>query len=100
GLTFGTVTVSDTLPAGLTAAAISGTGWNCTLNTLTCTRNDSLGAGSFYSTISLSVSVANDAVASITNTATVSGGGELNTANDGSSDPTTVSAAYLVGDII
>ncbi|WP_326608238.1 hypothetical protein [Streptomyces sp. NBC_01800] len=32
-----TVTVHDTLPAGLTAASITGTGWNCTLATLTCT---------------------------------------------------------------
>ena len=29
--TSGTVTVTDTLPTGLTATAISGTGWTCTL---------------------------------------------------------------------
>ena len=38
----GTVTVTDTLPAGLTATAINGPGWNCVLATLTCTRSDSL----------------------------------------------------------
>lgn len=38
-----TVTVTDTLPVGLTATDISGTGWSCTLLTLTCTRNDALG---------------------------------------------------------
>ena len=32
------VTVTDTLPAGLTATALSGTGWTCTLATLTCTQ--------------------------------------------------------------
>ena len=37
GSTSGTVTVVDTLPSGLTATAISGTGWNCALGTLTCT---------------------------------------------------------------
>src|SRR5258706_451347 len=39
GSTSGTVTVVDTLPSGLTATAISGTGWTCTLATLTCTRS-------------------------------------------------------------
>src|SRR5260370_932891 len=34
--TSGTVTVTDTLPAGLTATAITGTGWTCLLATLTC----------------------------------------------------------------
>ena len=43
--TSGTVTVTDTLPAGLTATAISGTGWTCVLGTLTCTRSDALAAG-------------------------------------------------------
>src|SRR5215510_5302291 len=38
----GTVTVVDTLPSGLTATNIAGTGWNCTLATLTCTRSDAL----------------------------------------------------------
>src|SRR5581483_1154677 len=33
----GTVTVTDSLPARMTAAAMSGTGWTCTLSTLTCT---------------------------------------------------------------
>ena len=41
--TTGTVTVTDTLPAGLTATAITGTGWSCTLGTLTCTRSDVAG---------------------------------------------------------
>src|SRR5438876_1211154 len=38
----GVGTVTDTLPAGLTAPAISGTGWSCVLGTLTCTRSDAL----------------------------------------------------------
>ena len=32
GPTSGTVTVTDTLPTGLTATAIAGTGWSCTLS--------------------------------------------------------------------
>ena len=85
-----TVTVTDTLPAGLTATAISGTGWVCVLGTLTCTRSDVLAAGASYSPITVTVNVANNAAASVTNTASVSGGGQNNTSNDSASDNTTV----------
>jgi uncharacterized repeat protein (TIGR01451 family) len=88
--TSGTVSVVDTLPTGLTATAISGTGWTCTLATLTCTRSDALTAGSSYPVITLTVNVAADAASSITNNAAVSGGGETNTGNDTTADPTTV----------
>jgi uncharacterized repeat protein (TIGR01451 family) len=60
GATAGTVTVSDTLPAGLTATAISGTGWSCTLTSLSCTRNDALAAGASYAPITVTVNVANN----------------------------------------
>jgi len=84
GSTVGTVTVVDTLPAGLTATAITGTGWNCTLASVTCTRSDALFGNSFYPAITVTVNVASNAAASVTNTATVSGGGNLNpvTAHD------------------
>jgi uncharacterized repeat protein (TIGR01451 family) len=87
--TTGTITVVDTLPSGLTATAMSGPGWSCTLATLTCTRSDSLPANTGYQ-IALTVDVANNAPASVVNNATVSGGGETNTGNDAASDPTTI----------
>jgi len=90
GATSGTVTVTDLLPAGLTAVSMSGLGWNCTLTSLTCTRNDALAGGSSYSGIELRVNVAVDAPASVTNTAQVSGGGELNAGNDTASDVTVI----------
>src|SRR5262249_24817600 len=43
-----------------------------------------------YPDITIQVNVPNDAPASVTNTATVSGGGELNTSNDTATDPTTI----------
>src|SRR5207244_1804222 len=79
--TSGTVTMTDTLPTGLTATAIGGTNWSCTLATLTCTRSDGLAAGASYPTITVAVNVAGNAPASVTNAAAVSGGGETNTAN-------------------
>jgi uncharacterized repeat protein (TIGR01451 family) len=94
GPTVGTVTVTDTLPTGLTATAISGTGWSCTLGNLTCTRGDALAAGSnsSYPPITLTVNVAANAVTQVLNTATVSGGGETNTANDTATDLTIIAA--------
>jgi uncharacterized repeat protein (TIGR01451 family) len=95
GPTTGTVTVSDTLPTGLApTAADNGTinGWSVNFSgqTITATRSDALAGGSNYPLLALTVSVAGSAPASVTNTASVSGGGELNTANDNASDPTTI----------
>src|SRR5207247_4459405 len=56
--TSGAVTVSDTLPTGLTATAFGGAGWDCVLATLTCTRNDPLPPGGSYSPITVTVNVA------------------------------------------
>jgi len=56
--TSGTVTVSDTIPAGLTATAISGTGWSCTQPAGPCTRSDALNASASYPAITLTVNVA------------------------------------------
>src|SRR5205085_5715551 len=94
--TSGTVSVVDTLPAGLTATAMSGSNWACTLATLTCTRNDPLTGGASYPAITLTVNIAANAPSSVTNTATVSGGGETNTSNDTANDITTISAPIQV----
>jgi uncharacterized repeat protein (TIGR01451 family) len=97
--TAGVVTVTDTVPAGLTPTAPNGSfdGWTCLLNgqTLTCTTSDVLAGGASYPPITLLVDVANDAPPSVTNTATVSGGGEVNTANDTSSDVTPIKAIFF-----
>lgn len=82
------VTVTDALPAGLAPlvdnpgfgagpVAASGRGWTCTGGaTGTCTREDSLPPGAAYAPIRVTVSVGNDAAARLTNSATVSGGGD------------------------
>ena len=72
----GTVSVVDALPAGLTTTTISGSGWIANLGTLTCTRSDALLAGAGYPPITVIMSVATNAPASVTNYATVSGGGD------------------------
>ena len=90
--TTGTVTVTENLPAFLIVApaAMSGTGWTCTPGTLTCTRSDALANGSNYPAITLTVAVAVNAPTSLINSVTVSGGGEVNTANDTATDTATI----------
>ena len=91
--TEGLITVTDSLPTGLTATAISGPGWSCTLATLTCTRSDQLNAGDSYPPITLTVDVASDAPALVTNSATASGGGDPTPVTD--DDPTTIDGVNL-----
>src|ERR1700683_4956303 len=85
GPTNGTVTVTDTIPTGLTLVSMAGTGWTCA--TGSCTRSDVLAAGASYPTITVTVNVASDAPASVTNAVSASGGGSA-TAN--ASDATTI----------
>jgi CSLREA domain-containing protein len=98
GPTTGTVTVLDTLPNvqnTLVPTAISGTGWTCTLATLTCTRADALTAGS-YPAITLTVNVPINIKNSFTNTATVSGGGDVNPNNNTATDTVTLGPPILM----
>ena len=94
--TAGAVSVVDALPSGLTATAMTGSGWTCVLGTLTCTRSDALAAGASYAAITLTVNVGNSLTGLITNTATVSGGGETNTANDTARDVAAVTLSAPV----
>jgi uncharacterized protein YhjY with autotransporter beta-barrel domain len=100
GATNSMVTVTGTMPAGLTATAMSGTGWTCNLATVTCTRSNALASGANYPSITLTTNVAVNAPASVTMTATVSGGGETNTGNDSASDPTTILAGVPVANAV
>jgi CSLREA domain-containing protein/fimbrial isopeptide formation D2 family protein/uncharacterized repeat protein (TIGR01451 family) len=89
GPTLGAVTVVDTLPVVTNppvATAISGTGWTCTLATLTCSRSDALAPGASYPPITLTVNIPINIQNNFTNTAKVSGGGETNTGNDTATD--------------
>ena len=83
--TSGTVTVTETVPSGLTLVSMSGTGWLCPNNV--CTRGDALPGGAGYPPIAVTVNVAADASSQVVNQVTVSGGGS-GTAT--ASDPTTV----------
>jgi uncharacterized repeat protein (TIGR01451 family) len=84
GSTSGTVTVNDTLPVGLTPTSASGTGWACSIasQTVSCTDSTVLAAGGTYPSITVTANVLQTAPSTVTNTAIVGGGGEVNLAND------------------
>jgi hypothetical protein len=85
--TTGLVTVTENPPSGLSVTSISGSGWTCSFPT--CTRSDALLTGQSYPAISITVNVAVNAPASVTNQVTVIGGGSGPAT---ASDPTTIVA--------
>ncbi|HEY3129920.1 MAG TPA: DUF11 domain-containing protein, partial [Acidobacteriota bacterium] len=89
GPTTGLITVTDTLPAGLTYFSGTGSGWSCSPagQTVTCTNSGPIAAGS-NSTITLTVSPTTPG--SVTNSVTVSTSGDSNAANNSTTDPTTI----------
>ena len=91
--TSGTVAVTDTLPAGFTATAISGQGWTCTLSTLTCTRPDALAVAASYPAITVTANVALTGEGIVSNQVSVSGGGA---APASGSDPTGITVGTTI----
>ncbi|WP_354447488.1 beta strand repeat-containing protein [Ottowia thiooxydans] len=79
-ITSGTVTVTDTLPAGITATGTpTGAGWDCSASTttaITCTRATALLFNTSAPTISIPVAIAAGTNSPATNTAFVRGGGD------------------------
>ncbi len=71
--TSGPVTVTETVPVGLTLVSMSGAGWNCSGNA--CTRGDALNPGSSYPPITVTMNVALDAPDLVSNQVMVSSGG-------------------------
>jgi uncharacterized repeat protein (TIGR01451 family) len=82
------VTVTDVPPSGLTITNMNGTAWNCGTLPM-CTRSDVLPAGSSYQPITVTVDVATNAPATVTQRADVSGGGAPAAT---ASDPTSINS--------
>jgi uncharacterized repeat protein (TIGR01451 family) len=94
----GTITVTDTLPAGLTYYSGSGSGWSCSASgqLVTCTRVTALSAGA-SSAITLQATVLSSAVPAVSNTATVANASDLNLDNNTTGDPLVVGITTGVG---
>jgi uncharacterized protein (TIGR03437 family) len=96
GVTFNSVNVADAIPAGLTITDMNGAGWSCNPSSGACSRTDALGAGASFPAITVAVSVGARSALNVTNSAFVSGGGELNGGNDSASDPTSINPALTI----
>jgi uncharacterized repeat protein (TIGR01451 family) len=72
--TAGTITVTETIPAGMTLVGMAGSGWTCPSGGSTCSRTDALNPGASYPPITVKVNVAPTASSSLINQVTVSGG--------------------------
>lgn len=89
-----TITVVDTLPAGMSFTGSAGAGWSCSAagQVVTCDLGSSLGAGATAPTLSITADIASDAgPATLTNTATVTGPlPDPTPDNNSASDPTDI----------
>ena len=94
GPTSGTVTVTDTIEPGLTInGPVTGAGWSCSTlgTTVTCTHPDVLAPSNEYPPISIPVLVSSSPPAQLSNTASLTGGGDGNPANNSFTDAGAVS---------
>jgi uncharacterized repeat protein (TIGR01451 family) len=93
GTTSGSVTVTETIPTGLTLVSMAGNGWTCAAGGNTCSRTDALVPGASYPAITVTVNVASNAPAQAVNHVVVSGGGSPAAAAD---DVTTITPAPVL----
>ncbi|MBI5946227.1 MAG: sortase [Chloroflexi bacterium] len=101
GAVAGSITVTDTLPAGLTPVSATtpvGSGWDpCSIagQLVTCVHPNGAGlaVGASLQPITLTVDVALSAAPSVINTATLSNANDTNPTNNSYSDPVTVNSA-------
>jgi large repetitive protein len=98
--TSGPVTITDTLPTGLTFVSATGSGWLCAAvgQVVTCDRPAGLGVES--SGLTLVVDVADTAPAGVTNVATLTGPDpDPDSADRTASDPTAVETGRIAGTV-
>ncbi|MBI2822630.1 MAG: DUF11 domain-containing protein [Acidobacteria bacterium] len=88
----GAVTITDSLPAGLSFASASGGDWTCSASgqTITCVSSMSLQPGTTGAALSLTVNVGASAAETVTNNASVSNPSDVNNSNNSASDVTTI----------
>lgn len=89
-------TIVTTFPTGETPGTVSSApGWTCSTSgqTVTCTRSNSLAAGSAHPGIVIPVTVAQDAPGSLTARATVNGGGDTTPGNNAVDNTAPVSSS-------
>ena len=73
----GPVVIKEILPVGFTLVSMSGTGWTCVA--ATCTRGDSLAAGSSYATITVQVLVSSNGPSYVVHVVELTASGSVST---------------------
>lgn len=93
--TTGPISLTDTLPAGLSYISGSGAGWTCAANgqSVTCTRTAALAVHA-YSSVTLTVGVSAEAAPGVTNAAAVTTAGDANPDNDQAAESTDVKMVF------
>ncbi|HEX3743450.1 MAG TPA: hypothetical protein VHW09_05960 [Bryobacteraceae bacterium] len=94
--TSGTVTVVDTLPAGLSLVSMSGPGWSCSGTTCTST-GPPLAGGASYGPINGTVNISPQAASLLTNSAMASGGGSAAASSSDSIVVVSLAACEVTG---
>jgi hypothetical protein len=96
--TTGAITVTDSVPPGLTFVSAVGAGWSCALSNsavspgLICTNTSVLAPGA-SSSYTLTVAVGATAATAVNHTVSVTTPGDVNPDNDSATDPTTIAPA-------
>lgn len=102
--TDGLITVTQTLPTGLTPTAASGSGWTCNINgqIVTCTRpgdsGNALQPGTSAPNITVTVAVANNASSSLDTTASVNTPNNDSLTSEDTDTVTVLAGSYLDDD--
>src|SRR5262249_46876836 len=88
--TSGEIVVQDPIPDAMTPTGATGSGWSCTIQgqTVTCRRSDILQTGTSAPPIAITVNALR--AATVTNVATVSGGGDQSPGDNTAPDPTVI----------
>jgi uncharacterized repeat protein (TIGR01451 family) len=97
GVTSGMVTVTETLPSGLTLVSMVGTGWSCAGKS--CTNTNVLAGGSSYPPITVTVNVAANATSPQVNQVSASGGGSPGANATNSATVTASAPAFFAGSV-
>ncbi len=85
--TTGAVSVSVSVPVGMSMASLTGQGWTCSAVTMTCSRSDSLASGQSFPPISATLAAAASMPpGTVTPSATLS----WNSSQNSASDPTVI----------
>ena len=91
----GAITVNVSLPGGVQATAMAGSGWTCTVATLSCTTSSATPASGALPDITVTVNIASNAVSPLVTTASMTGGTDNTSGNNSSTDTATLGAAAI-----